>query len=107
MITATLASRGPMASTPAEMVLAVAVTFFFVNCVATEANSFLYFCARSGVINSVALSIAVVGLGQELTPERAGAVHPYGREGARPRGATLKVFSRGQPNGLDARHQET
>ena len=61
MTTATLAAAGPMASTPAEIVLACAAMFLLANSFATAANSLRYASARSGVIRPAARSIDAFG----------------------------------------------
>ena len=61
MITATLASVGPIASIPADTVLACAEMFLLVKSFATLANSFLNASALCGDIISVARSMDAVG----------------------------------------------
>ena len=60
-ITATLAASGPIASMPAETVLAWAEMFLLVKSFATLANSFLKASALLGDIIAVARSIDAVG----------------------------------------------
>ena len=89
-MTATLAASGPMASTPADTVLAWADTFRLPKSLATAANSFLKRSALAGDIMPAARSIdvfpavptsAAIALGRGLMREAQPSLRIYDREG--------------------------